>query len=257
MSRYIPIALAFALGAASAHADAGVADAPGSGAQRLKEADRLLHHEDDTPANLRAAIEAYEEAVALGLTDPDAARAHAHRGLAWLRLGDLAKDDGQKLRYYALGTAAADEGIKRDKACADAWFYRGATLGRYGETKGVLKALSLLGDVKGAMQTALKLDPSHSDAMLALGKIDEAVPAIAGGSDERAEAYFRKALKMDPHFTRAMLDLAELLIRDDRLEEAKKLCDAALAERTPSRPGEWRKFDVARARKLLQQIADE
>lgn len=228
------------------------ADAPG--AQRLQEADRLLHDADDTEANLLAAIQAYSEAVKLGLPDRVAARALGHRGLAYLRLGDHQKDDARKLRLYELGTRSADEGLKRDPNSADAWFYRGATLGRWAETKGVLKALFLLDDVRGAFERALKSDPSHADAVLALGKVDEALPGFAGGSTERAESRFRAALKLDPEFSRAALDLAELLADDGRKDEARALCEAVLQQKKPSRPGEWRKFDVPRARRLLKAL---
>lgn len=220
----------------------------------LGEALEILHEQDNTAELLQRSMARFDESVKLGLPAKEKARALAFKSLALLRLGDLEKREEAKLKLYEGGRAVAEEAIAADASSAEAHFYRGANMGRWGQTKGVLNALFLLGDVRSAFNTALKLDPNHADARLALGRVDEEVPGLMGGSRERAEAAYRKAIEMDPRFTRAMLDLAEFLKKQGRKEEAKQWIDRVRAEQNPSKKGEHRKFDLTRAEQLAQGL---
>ena len=210
--------------------------------------DALLKEGPDEKATYLAAINLYGTAPS---DRAPSATAWGHVAEAWLRIGDLEGDDDHKLAAYEKGLAAAEKGIALDDQCTECWFWKGADLGRYGQTKGILKSLSLLGDVKGAFQKVLAIDPKHMDARLSLGLIDQKVPGFAGGSVERAEVTFRGVLKDAPGFTRARLDLGELLWDAGKKDEARKLALSVLDEKAPLYPGEHRKFDVKRARKLL------
>jgi tetratricopeptide (TPR) repeat protein len=208
----------------------------------------LLWDAGDDVASYTAALAAFDEA-------PADARVHGLRAEAYLRLGDLQTNKAQKRSFYEKGRDAAKAGIALDPRCARCHFWLGANVGRWGQVRGVLESLFLLDEVKGAFQAALKADPAYLDAKLSLGKIDEAVPGFAGGSVERAEKAFREVIEKDPHFTRAMLDLAELLVREGKKDEGRAWTLRVLKEKMPSYPGEHRKFDVARAKRLLNESA--
>src|ERR1043165_9966391 len=118
----------------------------------FSEADRLLFDGPDERANYEKALKLYEAVV-----DPPPALL-AREAQAWLRIGDLEKDDDKKLGIYKRGQAAADAGLAKDAKCADCWFWHGATLGRWGQTRGVLQSLFILDDVKQSFQKALAAD---------------------------------------------------------------------------------------------------
>lgn len=232
---------------------AAMAQAESAGLARFREAQQVLRDGDNTEANLRASIAGFDEAIKLGLTPAEQAESLAQKALALLRLGDLQKGEDAKKSTYEQGKNAAEAGVAADPKCADAHFYHGANMGRWGQTNGVLKSLFLLGDIKKEFQTTLAINPNHVDAMVALGLVDKEVPGMFGGSWERAEKAFRHALEIDPHFTRGMLDLAELLAQHDRKPEAIQWVLKVQNETAPSRPGEWRKFDRQKAQRLLAE----
>ncbi|MDP2343005.1 MAG: tetratricopeptide repeat protein [Deltaproteobacteria bacterium] len=214
--------------------------------------DRLLFDGADDRATYSAAIKSYDDAIAAG----DApALVWARKAEACLRLGDVESESDTKLKLYKRGQAAADAGIAKDPRCDACWFWRGGTLGRWGQTRGILDSLFLIGDVKGAFTQALAIDPANHDAVLSLALVDQNVPGFAGGSVERAEAAMRKVLSTSPHFTRAMLDLAELLGERGEKEEARRWATKALNEQSPLHPGGHRKFDLKRAKALLAKWA--
>jgi tetratricopeptide (TPR) repeat protein len=222
----------------------------------LDEGQRLLFDDADSATAYRAALAAFDRA----LVEPgaDAARrglVQGRRAEAFLRLGDVTDDKNQKLRAYEQGRAAAEAGIAIAPRCTQCWFWRGATIGRFAQIKGVMQSLMLVGDVKKSFEKVLEIDPNDLDAQLSLGKMDEALPGIAGGSTERARKRFEDVVKKNPRFTRAVLDLAELLAREGEDAAAATLAQRVLAERRPLFPGEHRKFDVPRARKLLAELA--
>lgn len=233
---------------------AGNAEPSAAALEAFARGEKLLMDDDNTRANLEAAVAAYDDALKAGLPPQRAAVVHSQKAMAYLRLGDLEPKDDRKLDIYKKGQAEAEKGIKLDPACAECHYQRGGNLGRWGQTRGVMRSLFILGDVKGAFKTALKHNPQHIDSMLALGLVDQKVPGFAGGSGSRAEAAFRAVLKKSPNHTRAMLDLAELLEEDDREEEAATWARKALDEKSPALPGEWRKFDRARAEKFLKKL---
>jgi len=79
-------------------------------------------------------------------------------------------------------------------------------------------------------------------------------PRIAGGDREKAEAAFRKALEIDPHFTNARLDLARVLIASGRAADARRELQHILDEKSPQNVADWTVKDAPRARQLLESL---
>lgn len=215
---------------------------------------QLLEEEDDTSKNLEAALLAFDEAVAAGGTPRELALAHANKGMAYLRLGELEKQEARQTEWFARGMEAAKTAVKVDDSCAQAWFLKGATLGRWAQQKGFVKALSHLGDIRTAFKNALQREPTNPDAQLAMGIMEYQVPRLMGGDKDSAEKRFLGVLKRDPHLTGAMLDYAEFLVDDSRNAEALGWIKKVRDEKAPSHPAAWRKFDRARALELLHKL---
>ena len=75
------------------------------------------------------------------------------------------------------------------------------TIGRWGETKGLLKALFIIKPLKKEMAEVLRLDPSHGGAHNVLAEILWQVPGFAGGDKKRALEEFETALRLSPRYT--------------------------------------------------------
>jgi tetratricopeptide (TPR) repeat protein len=169
--------------------------------------------------------------------------------------GDVrATTEEAKLAAYDCGRRAAKRAIELAPKSAPAQFWYGTNTGRWGETKGIMRALFLLPTVKEAMQTALALDPSYAPTYALGGSIYSEVPGYAGGDLDRSEAMFRKGLELDPRYTNMRLGLARTLLKKGRTADARRELEAVLGEKAPSNPADWAIKDVPQAKAILAEI---
>jgi hypothetical protein len=77
---------------------------------------------------------------------------------------------------------------------------------------GVLKMLFALGDLREHLNEVVKLDPryAYGGAYRTLGLIDEKLPGILGGDNDRARDYYEKAIAVAPDEPLNFLYLARL-----------------------------------------------
>lgn len=227
---------------------------PGPGAARspfVSEIATLATRYHDAPARL--------DAVKDGL-----AQAARHDGDAetWIALaracfiwGDIrAATDEQKLDAYAQGREAARRAVELAPRAPFAHLFYGINTGRWGQTKGVLRSLFLLPEVREAIRKTIELDPTLPQAYALAGNVDLEVPGVFGGSLERAEAHFRKGLGLDPHFTALRIGLAKVLKKQERTTDARRELQAVLDETGPTNPAEWSMKDAPEARALLATL---
>ena len=169
--------------------------------------------------------------------------------------GDVrAKSTEEKLEAYDRGRQAAQLAIELAPKSAAARFWYGTNMGRWGQTRGLLRSLFLLPAVKEAMQIALELDPSYAPAYALGGTIYYEVPGFAGGDLNRSEALFRKGLEIEPHYTNMRLGLARTLWKKGRIVDARRELEAVLEEKTPFNAADWTMKDVPDAKALLAKI---
>jgi tetratricopeptide (TPR) repeat protein len=81
---------------------------------------------------------------------------------------------------------------------ADYWYKFGGVLGMKAKTSNKFVALGLIGDVKKAFETAIKLNPKHIDARWALVEIYLQLPGIVGGSESKAKKYANELQTISP-----------------------------------------------------------
>jgi Flp pilus assembly protein TadD len=160
----------------------------------------------------------------------------------------------QKVAAYAAGREAARRA--RELAPRDALTHvlYGVSTARWGQAKGVLRSLTLLPEVRDAIRRSLELDPGLAVAHALAGYVDFEVPALFGGSLELAEEAFRTGLRLDPRFTAIRVGLARVLIRQDRLAEARRELEAVLEEPAPTSLADWVVKDRPRAERLLATL---
>jgi tetratricopeptide (TPR) repeat protein len=180
------------------------------------------------------AVEAGIKAGGAGITVANKAQAiHAHY---------LEKSEKAKLALFMEVAERAEAQIAAEPKNANAHYLMAYALGRYGQGISIGKALTqgFGGKVKHALETAIKLEPKHADAHIALGafhaevidKVGSLLGRTQGASKDAGIAMFKTALKLNPTSAIAMVEYANgmvMLEGDKRMAEATKLYEAAAA----------------------------
>lgn len=169
--------------------------------------------------------------------------------------GDVrAKDDDEKLAAYDRGRQLGKRAIELAPKNPEAHFWYAVNTGRWGTTKGVLRSLFLLPTLREEIDIILALAPDHPGALGLAGNVELALP---WGDLDKAEENFRKGLKSDPRNTAVRLDLARLLIKRDKHDEARKELRRVLNEKEPRYIADWTVKHTKRAQELLDSIKDK
>jgi tetratricopeptide (TPR) repeat protein len=175
----------------------------------------------------------------------------------------LEEDDRRAVRILTEAAARGDEACRKLPGYANAWYFHAFALGRYAQRISVLKALGegIGGKVQKALETALKLEPRHADAHIALGayhaEIIDKVGALAGrltyGADRGAAVkHFEKAVKLNPAAAIAYMEYGNGLLM---LEGEKKKAEAVKLYRKAAacKPADaMERLDVEQARAELE-----
>jgi tetratricopeptide (TPR) repeat protein len=148
-----------------------------------------------------------------------------------------------KLALFLESAERAEFLFTRNKSIANAWYFHAQALGRYSQEISVVKALAegLGGKVKTSLEQALRLEPRHADAHIAMGtyhaEIISKVGAMLGGltygaSADEAVKHYETALKLNPHSAIARVEYANaiaMMFGKVKLAQAKSLCEEAAA----------------------------
>jgi tetratricopeptide (TPR) repeat protein len=169
--------------------------------------------------------------------------------------GDVrAQSTEEKLDAYEQGRQAARRAAEIAPRNGRAHFWYATNAGRWGQTKGVMRSLFLLPEVRRGMETALELDPRFPPAYVLAGTVYYEVPGLFGGDLEKSERLFRAGLEVDGRFTGLRVGLARTLIKRGRIPEARRELQAVLDEKAPSNPADWTLKDSPEARRLLGSL---
>jgi tetratricopeptide (TPR) repeat protein len=180
--------------------------------------------------------------------------------LSWVHLtwADLrASTPDEKLAGYERGRDIARRAIELAPRNPEAHLWYAANLGRWAIARGKLRAAFLLGTMAEEIQTILTIDPNHVAGLSLAASFYLETPGLLGGDLDKAATYARKALVLDPHFTRARVELARVLIEQQRYAEARRELQQVVDEPRPSYVADWVVRHRPRARRLLDQIRDK
>jgi hypothetical protein len=156
----------------------------------------------------------------------------------------LEKSEKTKLAMFMEVAERAEAQAAEDPKNPNAHYLMAYALGRYSQGISVAKALAqgLGGKVKTALETAIRLQPKHADAHIALGafhaevidKVGSLLGRTQGASKDTGLAMYKTALKLNPTSAIAMVEYANGLVMlegDKKMKEAEKLyADAAACE---------------------------
>ncbi|MFI5347036.1 MAG: tetratricopeptide repeat protein [Elusimicrobiota bacterium] len=170
-----------------------------------------------------------------------------------MRRGEKRDKKSDKLADYEAARADCEKSVALEPSSADAHFWYGVVMGRWGETKGILKALFLIKPIRQQMNETLKLDPKHGGAHRVLGEILWQVPGFAGGDKKRALAEFEAAVRLSPNHSANYEPLTEAYLYYGRKNDAAKTLKALAEIKDADDPAEFLN-DLADGQKLMHKL---
>lgn len=158
----------------------------------------------------------------------------------------------EKKALFDEGKKAGEVAVKNSEGCAPCHFWYAINFALYGESVGVMRMLFALDDVQIQLKKSIAADPKYAGAgaLRLLGKIEESLPGILGGSDDRAREHYEKAILTDPHEPLNYLFLARIL--EDEFDDeitAVEWAEKGIAVPTPT-------FDRLEAIDAIEELRD-
>lgn len=129
---------------------------------------------------------------------------------------------------YDTAARTALKVVELDPTEAQGPYQRARALGRLAQFRGILQSLFMAGDIKGGFEKAIELDDQLGGAYHGLAAFHAEAPFIVGGDSSKAGPLFEKAIELDPTSPLRYLEYAEMLIKQEKLDEAKIQLDQLL-----------------------------
>jgi tetratricopeptide (TPR) repeat protein len=124
---------------------------------------------------------------------------------------------------FSQGVYHAKKAVALQPEKPDGHYWLGVNNGKYGETKGVMKSLSLVKPIKKSMNKIIEVDRGYEDggADRVLGRVFFKVPGIAGGSKDKSLEHLEKSKELGPEDPLTRVYLAETYLAKDRVDDAR------------------------------------
>jgi tetratricopeptide (TPR) repeat protein len=201
----------------------------------------------------------FHEAAQAGLKAGGAGITAANKATATYA-AHLEKKEKARLDLFMAVAQRAEAQAAQEPGNANAWYWQAYALGRYSQGISVAKALAqgLGSQVKEALEKAIKLQPRHADAHVALAvfhaEVIDKVGSLIGGmtygtKKEVGLKLFEEALKIHPASPLGMIECANGLLMlegEKKLGEATRLYRKAAAIQ-PLDAMEWLQVQLAKA----------
>lgn len=170
-------------------------------------------------------------------------------------LGAHSPDSTEQDRAFHDGIEGGKLAVKLQDGKPDGHFWLGANYG--GNAKiSVLAGLSEFDDIKGEMETVIKLDEGYQtgSAYMALGQLYLEAPGFLGGDTQKAIEYLEKGLRLGPDNALLRAELVAAYVEAHRNDDARKQTDALLAMKPAAGSEPEYNEAVARVRKLQEKL---
>ncbi len=162
---------------------------------------------------------------------------------------------------YTQSEKYARKAISLDDSNADGYFEIARALGRLSQIRGILAALSqgLGSQIRENLETALRYDTKHTEAMVAFGLwhseiVAKGVGWLYGASPEAAIGFFDRAVRLEPKTIIHKVEYAHGLLLIDKnkyLQKAKDLLEEAVKLKANDAA---EALDLARAKRDLAAL---
>lgn len=220
-------------------------------AERVAEADKLYEGREDL-SKARVAVAALRQARTADYGNYEAAWKLAR---ASFYVAEHSDNDSERDDMYREGTEAGKAAVQLQPDKPDGHFWLGANYGG-SAAHSTLANLSSFQDIKGEMETVLKLDEGYQgySAYLGLGRLYLQAPRVMGGDSTKAIEYLEKGIKLNPNHTVMRFHLAEAYEKNNRYAEAKKQIETLMGITPDPKYTAEHKDAVEKAKKLLEKI---
>jgi tetratricopeptide (TPR) repeat protein len=120
--------------------------------------------------------------------------------------------------YYGKKAVA----LKPDRP--DGYFWLGVLYGVYGEARGVLKSLFLVGDIKGAMNKVIAIERPYEDGGpdRVMGRVYFKLPGFAGGDKKESLEHLLKSKEFAPNNPLTRIYLADTYLDLKQVDKARE-----------------------------------
>ena len=161
---------------------------------KMAEADTL--HED---AAYEAEFKLLEDELASAGNNNDKSEVLWRMSRAALAITDQLERDGaskdELLSEFKIAWDYATKSLSYNENNYNAYYWRAANIGRWGQTKGILDSLFKAGDMRDDLERAVNSNPNHGDSYHVLGMLYDSVPGIVSfGNKAYAVSLARKAV---------------------------------------------------------------
>jgi len=220
-------------------------------ADKIAEAEALYDGREDL-SKARAAVAALRQAQTADYGNYEAAWKLARASFYVAEHTDV---DSEREDMYREGIDTGKAAVQLQPDKPDGHFWLGANYGG-SAAHSTLANLSSFQDIKGEMETVLKLDESYQgySAYLGLGRLYLQAPRVLGGDVAKAIEYLEKGVKHNPNNTLMRVDLAQAYEASNRDADAKKQIETLMAMTPDPKYAPEHKDAVDKAKKLLEKI---
>ena len=145
-------------------------------------------------------------------------------------IGEHTPDKKEKRAIFSRGVYYAEKAVDAEPERPDGHYWHGVNNGMYGDTRGVLKSLSLVKPIKNAMNKVIELDRSYEEggADRVLGRVYYKLPGFAGGSKDKSLEHLLKSLEYGPNDAVTRIYLAETYLDMKEKEKAREQLEFVL-----------------------------
>jgi len=223
-------------------------------AERIAEADTLYEGREDL-TKARVAVASLRQARTADYGNYEAAWKLAR---AAFYVGEYSKNNSETDDMFREGTEAGKAAVQLQPDKPEGHFWLGANYGG-AAAHSTIANLSSFKDIKGEMETVLKLDEGYQgySVYLGLGRLYLQAPRVFGGDSQKAIQYLEKGVKLNPNHSLMRFHLAEAYAANNREAEAKKQIEALTAITPDPKYVPEHKDAVEKGKKLLEKIESE
>ena len=175
----------------------------------------------------REGYEQLKTAVESARSDSERAELYWRLARVTLEVGDIEEREGIRtadlLARFLEGESYADESIALKPDNHEAYYWKSANIGRWGETKGILNSLFKAKPMRDLLRIALGYYPGHASSFYVLGIMYERVPGrpISFGNANYSVSLARKSI--DANYDEIDAGLEDEVKLDHYIELARHL----------------------------------
>lgn len=169
-------------------------------------------------------------------------------------IGDHTESKKERKTIFSQGIYYAKKAIKLQPEKPDGHYWLGVDYGVYGETRGVLKSLSLVKPIKKEMNKVIELNQDYEDGGpdRVLGRVYFKLPGFAGGSKKKSLEHLLKSKELGPEDALTRIYLADTYLALKEIDKAREELEYVLNMESDPRWIYGTEEYKEEARKMLQ-----